>query len=261
MTTLPANSAPAPRVTNKPMRNRRRRLFRAVVMALLCWVLAAYLLLPMGWRFATRHHPAVEGMPCIAVTANRIPGDPLNIALVGTEEEVDKAMFAAGWYPADPITLKSSLKIAAGTMLRREYDTAPVSNLYVCGRKQDLAFQQPVGGDPRRRHHVRFWKAEKTDEKGRPLWAGSATFDVRVGFSHTTGQITHHIDANVDAERDKLLSDLSRAKVVEQVEWRNEFHDKCEGRNGGGDAWRTDGRVPAVYLVSAQPLPNLAPQK
>ena len=159
-----------------------------------------------------------------------VPGYSTNISLVGTEEEVDAAMLDAGWLPADPITLRSSLRIAAGTVLRRSYDTAPVSNLFVWGRKQDLAFQQAVGNDPRRRHHVRFWKSQKVDENGRPLWAGAATFDTSVGFSRTTGQITHHIDADVDTERDKLLGDLQHAGVIAQVDWLA-FHEKLEGRN------------------------------
>jgi hypothetical protein len=188
-------------------------------------------------------------MPRITVTGNGIKGDPLNIALVGTEEEIDAAMLAAGWLPADPLTLRSSLRIAAGTVLRRSYETAPVSNLFVWGHKQDLAFQQSVGNDPRRRHHVRFWKSEKVDENGRPLWAGAATFDTSVGFSRTTGQITHHIDADVDTERDKLLGDLQHAGVIAQVDWLDGFHEKLEGRNGGGDPWHTDGRMPVAYLV------------
>jgi hypothetical protein len=243
MTTLP------PVETTTPLPRKKRRLIRIVVMLLLVWAVAAYFLLPFAWRLATRHHPAVEGMPRITVTKNGIHGDPLNIGLVGTEEEVDAAMLAAGWLPADPITLKSSLRIAAGTVLRRSYDTAPVSNLFVWDRKQDLAFQQAVGNDPRQRHHVRFWKSEKVDENGRPLWAGAGTFDTSVGFSHTTGQITHHIDADVDAERDKLLGDLQQAGVITKVDWLNGFHEKLEGLNGGGDPWHTDGRVPVAYLV------------
>lgn len=240
-TTTPESTTPTPR--------KKRRLRRLLVMLLFVWLVAAYFLLPLAWRLVTRHHPAVEGMPRITVTGNGIPGDPLNIALVGTEEQVDAAMLDAGWLPADPLTLRSSLRIAAGTVLRRSYDTAPVSNLFVWGRKQDLAFQQPVGNDPRRRHHVRFWKSEKVDDNGRPLWAGAATFDTKVGFSRTTGQITHHIDADVDGERDKLLGDLQQAGVIAQVDWLIGFHEKLEGRNGGGDPWHTDGRAPVAYLI------------
>ena len=226
-----------------------RLLLRRTLLLLIIWLMAAYFVLPIAWRFATRHHPAVEYMPRITRTSNGISGDPLNIALVGSEEEVDAAMLAAGWLPADPITLRSSLRIAAGTVLRRSYETAPVSNLFVWDRKQDLAFQQAAGNDPRQRHHVRFWKSEKVDENGHPLWAGAATFDRSVGFSRTTLQITHHIDADVDAERDKILDDLNHAGVVAQVDWLNGFHEVLKGRNGGGDSWHTDGRMPVILLA------------
>ena len=81
------------------------------------------------------------------------------------------------------------------------------------------------------------------------MWAGAATFDKSVGLSRTTGQITHHIDGDVDAERDKIMGDLNHADVVAQVDWLNVFHEKLQGRNGGGDPWHTDGRVPVILLV------------
>src|SRR5262249_30888405 len=139
-----------------------------------------------------------------------IPGDPLNVSLIGTKTEVLRIMLAARWYPADPLTLRSCLRIAEASVFKRSYDDAPVSNLYLFGHKEDLAFEQPVGADPRQRHHVRFWERTKVDGDGRPVWVGAATYDRAVGFSHTTGQITHHTAADVDAERDKLFDDLKR---------------------------------------------------
>ncbi|MGA2068991.1 MAG: LssY C-terminal domain-containing protein [Thermoguttaceae bacterium] len=231
---------------------KRLRLFRLGILLVLVWFAAAYFLLPIAWRLATRRHPALEGLPRITVTANGIHGDPLNIALVGNEEEIVTAMLAAKWFPADAITLRSSLRIAAGTLLRRSYRTAPVSNLFVWSRKQDLAFEQPAGKDPRRRHHVRFWRAEEVDEDGRELWVGAATFDTSAGLSHTTGQITHHIDADVDAERDKLLADLDESGAVAQVYWIEGFHERLRGRNGGGDPYYTDGRLPVAVLAEGK---------
>ena len=230
---------------------RYRRLLRSTLLLLIIWLMTAYFLLPLAWRFATRHHPALEGMPCISQTANGIHGDPVNIALVGSEEEVVAAMLKAQWLPADPITLKSSLRIAEGTILHRSYETAPVSNLFLWERKQDLAFQQPFGKDPRKRHHVRFWRSENLDENGRPLWAGAATFDTSVGFSHTTGQITHHIGSDVDAERDKILKDLTGSGQLADVYWIEGFQANLEGRNGGGDPYHTDGRL-AVGVVASK---------
>jgi hypothetical protein len=67
------------------------------------------------------------------------PGDPVNVALIGSEAHVLKAMQTAGRSPADPITLETSLRVAADPVLRRPDPDAPVSNLFPFGRRQDLA--------------------------------------------------------------------------------------------------------------------------
>jgi hypothetical protein len=211
-------------------------------------VVLAYVLVPAIWKRYESRHPALDDIPRTTRTRSDIPGDPLNVALIGTDEEIIRIMLAAKWRPADPLTLRSCLGIAGATVLRRSYDDAPVSNLYLWGRQQDLAFEQPAGNDPRKRHHVRFWRSEKVDRQGRPLWAGAATFDERVGFSHTTGQITHHIAADIDAERDRLIHDLECTKNLAEVFVLEGFHNILEGRNGGGDLWRTGGNLTVGYL-------------
>jgi hypothetical protein len=225
----------------------RRRVVKTliyfVLVAALGWLVIAYLILPVAWRRYERRHPALDQAPRIAHTATGIPGDPVNVGLVATEEQIHKAMLAAEWFPADPITLKSSIRIAGSTVLHREYEDAPVSSLYLWGHKQDLAFEQAVGNDARRRHHVRFWRSEKLDDQGKPLWLGAATFDTKVGFSHTTGEITHHISPDVDGERDKVIADLQRASALAEVFWVDGFHPTLTGKNGGGDPYRTDGRL------------------
>jgi hypothetical protein len=207
----------------------------------LVWLVMAYVIMPAAWRRYTRRHPAFADLPGITHTGNGMPGDPLNVALIGTEEEVMKIMVAAKWYPADPLTLRSCLKIAAASVLKRPYDAAPVSNLYLFGREEDLAFEQPVGNDPRKRHHVRFWLSPRVAEDGRPIWVGSAVYDERVGMSLTTGQITHKTAADVDTERDYLFQDLERTGDLVDKFILQGYHKVLEGRNGGGHPWHTDG--------------------
>jgi len=104
-----------------------------------------------------------------------------------------------------------------------------------------LAFEQEVGKDAIRRHHVRFWESTKQVD-GRPLRLKAAAFDTKVGFSHKTGMITHHIDANIDADRDKLLNDLTTAKWLTSTAGIEGFQPRQDGRNGGGDPYHTDGK-------------------
>jgi hypothetical protein len=211
------------------------------------YLLSAYVIVPAAWRQFTIRHPALDDIPRITQTANGIPGDPLNVALIGSSEEITAIMVKAGWQPADPITLRSCLRIASSSVFKRAYEKAPVSNLYLWNRKHDLAFQFAMK-NPRQRHHVRFWKSEDVDDEGRPLWVGGATFDTKVGISHTTGQITHHIAREIDAERDKLFKDLEDTGYLADVVWMENFHEHLHGRNGGGDLYHTDGHL-AIGLI------------
>lgn len=194
-------------------------------------------------------HPALATAPRCTTTSQGRQGDPVNIAFVGTDEELHRMLAAAGWYAADPITLQTSLRIAADVVLRKPYPHAPVSDLYLWERRQDAAYEQPVGSSPKQRHHVRFWRSREVDGNGEPLWLGAATFDERVEISHTTGGITHKISSDIDRERNKLVGDAHRSGVLDGGYWVERFHHERQGRNGGGDPYFTDGRL-AVGVIS-----------
>lgn len=234
-----------------PPRNRRLRLALVLVGVLLTYLLAAYVFMPAWWSRYTRKHPSLEDIPTVVHTGSGIPGDPINVALVGTKAEVIQVMLAAKWYPADALSLKSSLEIAAASVFKRPDPNAPVSNLYLFGRKEDLAFEQEVGNNPRHRHHVRFWQTEKTDFDGRPIWVGAAVYDERVGLSRTTGQVTHVTAANVDTERDYLFQCLEKTGDLTQQYAVDDFQKVKEGKNGGGDPWVTDGKLYVGVINSA----------
>jgi hypothetical protein len=207
-------------------------------------------ILPTQEQAETRH-PALQRVARITHTRVGIAGDPLNVALVATEKQLVGSMLQAGWQPTDPITLRSCVRIAASTVFHRPYAKAPVSNLYVGKRKQDLAFEQGVK-DVRSRHHVRFWITSELDERGRPLWIGAATYDTHIEISRATGLLTHHIAPDVDVERDKLIKDLDRVGKIGHFYWIDHFQKKWQGRNGGGNPYYTDGRLAVGVLGPTQ---------
>jgi hypothetical protein len=187
-------------------------------------------------------HPALARAPRHTRTAKGRAGDAVNVAFVGSEEELHRVLGSAGWYAADPITLRTSLRIAADVVLHKPYPHAPVSDLYLWGRKEDAAFEQPVGDSPKQRHHVRFWRSQEVDAKSRPLWLGAATYDERVELSRTAG-ITHKIGPDIDRERNKLVHDAIRSGHLDGYYWVDRFHEAAEGKNGGGDRYVTDRRL------------------
>jgi hypothetical protein len=228
---------------------RLRTSIIAVAAFLAAYGIIAYIVLPFAWTHY-EHQKGLAGHPMVTRTPQDIPGDPINVGLVGNKEDVLCAMHAADWYPADPITFRSSVEIVGSVVLRRPYRDAPVSSLFYEGRREDLAFEKPVGTSADRRHHVRFWEVLKAGQEGRPVWLGSVTFDRDVGLSRYTGQVTHHIAPDVDAERDGLTYDLKNAKVVEAIYEVTGVGPTLVGRNGEGDRYFTDGEIKISRLVS-----------
>ncbi|MFZ1174297.1 MAG: LssY C-terminal domain-containing protein [Bradyrhizobium sp.] len=221
-----------------------------VLSVVLAYLALAYLALPALWNHY-EHQRRLADLPMVTRTAQGIPGDPINVGLIGDKLDVLCAMRAAGWYPADPVTLRSSIEIAGSVLLDRPYHDAPVSPLFYLGRHEDFAFEKPVGGSADRRHHVRFWKVLDQGQEQRPVWLGDATFDRGVGVSHYTGAITHHISADIDAERGLLATDLEAAQVVDAKYQVTGIGVTLAGRNGGGDSYYTDGEVWILRLVVA----------
>jgi hypothetical protein len=234
-----------------PLKRKRGRTYRAIRLTfyvLIGYGLVAYFLLPTFWTHY-EHQKRLAGLPMTTMTAQGIPGDPINVGLIGDNKDVLCAMHEAGWYPADPVTLSSSIEIAGSVLLDRPYKDAPVSPLYYLGRREDLAFEKPVGSSADHRHHVRFWKVLDKGEENRPVWLGDATFDRSVGISNYTGAITHHIAPDIDAERTVLSGDLEAAGMVEAKYQVTGIGPTVAGRNGGGDLYYTDGEVWIMRLV------------
>ena len=208
----------------------------------------AYLILPRLWRHY-EHQPALEQSPKLTLTGAGIPGDPLNVGLIGTREEVLAAFAAASWRIPAALGLRSDLDIAASVLDDRPDPTAPVSLLYLFGRPEDLAFEKEVGASAKQRHHVRFWRDDRLGNGQRPFWIGAASFDISVGISHRTGQITHHIAPDIDADRDLVLADLVAARQLVERYQVTGIGPTLDGRNGGGDRYFTDGELDVGVLI------------
>jgi LssY C-terminus len=226
----------------------RRRYIVVLATVILCYLAVSYLILPATWS-RIEHEPGLSQRTMLTATAQGIPGDPINMGLIGTREDVVSAFHAAGWYPADPITLRTSVEIVGSVLLDRPYKDAPVSPLFFEGRREDLAFEKPHGGSADRRQHVRLWLVIASGTDAAPVWLGSATFDSGVTLSRDTGQVTHKIAANVDEERDRLIGDLNQAQMVMRIYQSKGIGPTLNGRNGEGDPYYTDGEIWLARLV------------
>jgi hypothetical protein len=225
------------------------RYLRFLTVVIAGYIVVSYLILPATWS-RIEHEPGLSKRSMVTLTAQGIPGDAINVGLIGTREDVVSAFHAAGWYPADPITLRTSLEIVGSVLLDRSYKAAPVSPLYFEGRREDLAFEKPEGVSADRRQHVRLWLVLQSGVEARPVWLGSASFDSGVTLSRDTGQVTHKIAPNIDQERERLIGDLNQARVVTGIFEIQGIGPSLNGRNGEGDPYYTDGEIWTATLVT-----------
>lgn len=199
------------------------------------YVLGAYVLAPALVR-AYRVVRPPKHLPLYCVTPDGFASDPLNIGIIGTRRELITAMEKAGWFVADPYILRHMLRHALSTVYDWSYPNAPVSSLYLFGRKQDVAFELPVEGSTGHRHHVRFWATnydakqplssrtidlhhQQTQVSGdNLLWVGAASLDSGVGYIRHNLQVTHMIDPDTNRERELIVSHMQAENLVRKVD-------------------------------------------
>jgi hypothetical protein len=176
------------------------------------------------------------------------PGDMVNYALIGTQDQVTKAFAAAGWVQVDKTTQDAVVHGLISTLSHAAYTEMPMSTLYLFGRSQDLSYAR---ADPLAvaaiRHHLRVWKTTQT-VGGEPLWVGSATHDNGFEKDQRNGGVTHHIDANVDQERDFLEQSFSGAGVIAGAAYVMPANPLTTARTATGGSFESDGRIVVMDL-------------
>ncbi|GAC1349948.1 MAG: hypothetical protein NVSMB27_27860 [Ktedonobacteraceae bacterium] len=190
--------------------------------------------------------------PKITHTKSGAEGDPLNLVFVGSKDQITRSFQQAGWLIPDPITLQTSEKIAVDSRAHRSYPTAPVSNLYVFRRVQDLDFEKPTN-DVANRGHIRLWKTGSLID-GQLVWIGQASYDSGIELSGTNHLPTHHIAPTVDLERNAVGADLEKTGLVKEEVNAAFTPPILYARNGGGDYYASDGDVLVINYTQA-PIP------
>jgi LssY C-terminus len=238
-----------------------------IVAVAVTYGLAAYLILPWTVRMGLKilHRRKV---PRYTMTGDGLPGDPVNLVLIGTLQQLHAAFGSCAWSAADRLNLASCLRMAKTFMLNQAYPTAPFSTLYLFGRGQDIGFQKAIGDSPRKRHHVRFWATglERADAKlmrsefwlntDRPsldlpvLWVGAATKDTGFSLTRLTFQITHATDPDTNTERDYILEELKRNGAIRDV---NVYKARQPLSGARVNHYVTDGEVAVATLATAPP--------
>jgi hypothetical protein len=204
------------------------------------------------------YFPALSTAPRATSVRKGDAADPLNVALVGSAAEIAHAFHGAGWTLAEPLSHANDVAIAKSVLLNRPDSAAPVSDLFLFGRKQDLAYELEVGPSARRRHHVRLWLDSAISYQGRPVWLAGATFDASAGVSHRTLGPTHHIAPDIDQERDALEEALAHNGQVAATFRVTGLGVRVRSHTANGDRFDTDGELRTI-VISPGNVPHAQP--
>ncbi len=176
------------------------------------------------------------------------PGDMVNFSLIGTEEQVTKAFTAAGWVAVDKTTQDAVVHGLMATLSHEAYTEMPMSTLYLFGRSQDLSYARAAPlAVAAIRHHLRVWKMTAT-VGGEPFWVGSCTHDNGFEKDQRNGGVTHHIDANVDEERDFLQQSFAGAGVLAGAAYVTPANPLTTASTATGGSFSSDGRIVVLDL-------------
>ena len=219
--------------------------------AVVFWAALAYLVLPRLHRILTRIY-----LPGYFIgrarTSDGLLGDPVNVALLGTPEQVHTAMRRAGWtwpdrrpgqqpahhhrhahppqlrrgagQPAVPLRPAAGLRLPAGGG-RQPGEAAP---------HPVLALPARLGPPRRRRRGLGGRRHLATAPRACPS---------------SPCRSPTKIEEDIDRERDCRLASLRAADPAVGVRILRDFSSGYHSRNGGGDTISTDGHLPVVDLT------------
>jgi hypothetical protein len=193
----------------------------------------------------------LSGAPQRVQSKTKKPGDPLNLIIVGNSESILNAFKQAGWEEAKKLGTKSAVGTVRAMASDSSYGGAPVSQLYLYGRVEDLAFEKMLNTFMKR-HHLRLWRTLVTAPDGREIWIGASTHDI--GLDVHVGVVSHAVDPDLDAERAKVGADLMAGGLVASERLVSRPDPLTEGRTATGGTWKTDGQLLVIELKTSSAM-------
>lgn len=178
--------------------------------------------------------------------------DLINVAFIGSRQELLDAFSAAGWFRAEPSGFRAFRRVYEAFDEKKGYERAPVSRLLYQGRDPELVFEKSFDTISKR-HHIRIWSAGAFEDE--QVWVGAATHDIGIGFDGKSLRFIHAIDTKLDWERSKVITDLTFAGCAATPVY-------SDPRPGADDQKAvsivTDGRIAILSLRACLPSQDTA---
>ena len=198
----------------------------------------------------------LESLPCCTKSNDGMAGDPVNLVFVGKIEDIKSALVSQHWDVTADTTGSSIGLIVRAFIFGSRYRYAPVSDLFLFGRQQDISLQKARTVIDER-NHIRLWMAPVT-HNGTPVWVGHISRDAGIKFSgNFWPPTTHVIDPAVDEARYYIEQDLLYSQRVQKIGLAAGAIGasiRAPRYNAEGDPYFTDG-LRAVFFIDDRITP------
>jgi len=194
----------------------------------------------------------VPEFPRRATTVKLANADLVNLAFIGSRQQVEDAFRQSGWSTSDPFSKHTFVRTFYAFLNNSTYDQAPMKTFLLDGKPADMSWQKSLNSY-NRRDHLRMWQWTETPE-GEIIWLSSSTHDTRATLSVKHHEFVHHISPDIDDERSTVIRDLELAGCVQSVHLVPRPGMPTFTQNANGDVVRTDGELAVVQLKECQPL-------
>lgn len=214
----------------------------------------------MAWMDTTQSmelESTAASFPRRTTTPKMVDADLINLAFVGSREQVEAAFHDAGWVNSDVFTKRSFMRDFYAFLNNSGYPQAPMRPFLLEGKPADMNWEKSLNSYARR-DHLRMWQWPDASESA-TVWLSSSTHDTGAALSVKRRQFLHHIAPDIDEERSKVIRDLTAAGCVQSVHLLDRPGIATSTENATGDPVWTDGQLAVVELKDCQPVvPELA---
>lgn len=194
----------------------------------------------------------------IDFTAYRDPKDsvavqPVNLIVV-TQGDIASLFTHQGWIQ-DVIFSRQRMTPLSFWRLWKKH-TPPVSDLYINGHPEEIAFQNQTNSSFTRLH-VRFWKIGRLAGSGATVYAGSVSYDQGIDIVHYAHFFAplHAVDPNIDSALNRIQGLFKGDPTLHSVAFKN--WGTPIARRGNDDGYYTSGKVLVFNFTSRQNTKSL----
>ena len=176
--------------------------------------------------------------------------DVVNLAFLGSRKQVEHAFVASGWHRGVLLNTRTALREIHAFLLVRNYPEGPMSRQLFDGVPEDSRWERGLN-TLAKRDHLRIWHAGELPD-GQSFWVSASTKEIGATLSLRRREFIHHVDENIDEERERVVRDLTLGGCVAGLHYSPRPFARTTMKNATGDDMRTDGQVAVVQLRSCE---------